>query len=620
MKLMETLNQCINAGHEMTKAIAIAQFNDDSPEARKITRRWRIGEAADLVGVSSQAIRDAEKAGRLPHPDMEIRGRVEQRVGYTIEQINHMRDVFGTRLRRAEDVFPPVIGVAAHKGGVYKTSVSVHLAQDLALKGLRVLLVEGNDPQGTASMYHGWVPDLHIHAEDTLLPFYLGEKDDVTYAIKPTCWPGLDIIPSCLALHRIETELMGKFDEGKLPTDPHLMLRLAIETVAHDYDVIVIDSAPNLGIGTINVVCAADVLIVPTPAELFDYTSALQFFDMLRDLLKNVDLKGFEPDIMKRAPVIPKHTLNTQPVEDTSLSTPAAPMVDSLIARVGVMARGNAITLPVCGRDVKFTLEVLRGDSVEKTSRVWSGNERDQELLTEDALDDLIPSFLLTGQQTPAFGRRVSGVIEIADGSRRRKAAALTESDYRVLVGELDDEQMAALSRLGNDYRPTSAYERGQRYASRLQNEFAGNISALADAENISRKIITRCINTAKLPKSVVALFSHPGELSARSGDALQKAFTDKEELLKQQASNLHEQKKAGVIFEAEEVITLLTSVLKTSSASRTSLSSRHQFAPGATVLYKGDKMVLNLDRSRVPTECIEKIEAILKELEKPAP
>jgi chromosome partitioning protein len=100
MGLMNTLDQCITAGHEMTKAIAIAQFNDDSPEARKITRRWRVGEAADLIGVSSQAIRDAEKAGRLPHPDMEMRGRVEQRVGYTIEQINHMRDVFGTRLRR----------------------------------------------------------------------------------------------------------------------------------------------------------------------------------------------------------------------------------------------------------------------------------------------------------------------------------------------------------------------------------------------------------------------------------------------------------------------------------------------------------------------------------------
>ncbi len=156
---------------------------------------------------------------------------------------------------------------------------------------------------------------------------------------------------------------------------------------------------------------------------------------------------------MKRAPVIPRHTANTQAAEDTS--APAAPMVDSLIARVGAMARGNAITLPVCGREVKFTLEVLRGDIVETASRVWSGNERDQELLTEDALDDLIPSFLLTGQQTPAFGRRVSDIIEIADGSRRRKAAILTESDYRILVGELDDEQMSALSRLGNDYRPT---------------------------------------------------------------------------------------------------------------------------------------------------------------------
>ena len=99
--------------------------------------------------------------------------------------------------------------------------------------------------------------------------------------------------------------------------------------------------------------------------------------------------------------------------------------------------------------------------------------------------------------------------------------------------------------------------------------------------ENISRKIITRCINTAKLPKSVVALFAHPGELSARSGEALQKAFADKEELLKQQAETLHDQKKAGLIFEAEEVISLLTSVLKQSSASRVNLSSRHQFAPG---------------------------------------
>ncbi|MGG7955142.1 ParB/RepB/Spo0J family plasmid partition protein [Klebsiella aerogenes] len=319
---------------------------------------------------------------------------------------------------------------------------------------------------------------------------------------------------------------------------------------------------------------------------------------------------------MKRAPVIPKHTMKTIPADTVQSPAPAAPMVDSLIARVGAMARGNTISLPVCGREVKFTLEAIPGNAVEELSRVWSGNERDQELLTEDALDDLIPSFLLAGQQTPAFGRRVSGIIEVADGSRRRKAAILTSSDYRILVGELDDEQMSALSRLGNDYRPTSAYERGQRYAHRLETEFAGNISALADAENISRKIISRCLNTAKLPRSVVALFSHPGELSARAGESLLKAFAGNEIVLEKQAAELHEQKNAGVIFEADELISLLTSVLKQTTSLRENLSSRHQYAPGASALYKGDKVIFNLDRSRLPAECIEKIEAILRELE----
>ncbi|HEO1574331.1 ParB/RepB/Spo0J family plasmid partition protein [Klebsiella aerogenes] len=319
---------------------------------------------------------------------------------------------------------------------------------------------------------------------------------------------------------------------------------------------------------------------------------------------------------MKRAPVIPKHTMKTTLADTAQSPAPAAPMVDSLIARVGAMARGNTISLPVCGREVKFTLETLPGNTVEEMSRVWSGNERDQELLTEDALDDLIPSFLLAGQQTPAFGRRVSGIIEVADGSRRRKAAILTSSEYRILVGELDDEQMSALSRLGNDYRPTSAFERGQRYAYRLDTEFAGNISALADAENISRKIISRCLNTARLPRTVVALFSHPGELSARAGESLLKAFAGKEELLERQAIKLHDQKKAGVIFEADELIMLLTSVLKQSTTDRKNLNLRHQYAPGASALYKGDKMILNLDRSRLPVEFFRKIEEVLKELE----
>ena len=297
MSLQQQLNECILRGAAMTKQMAEYQFGDDSPEARTITRRWGIQEVSKMVGVSQTTIRAAEEDGRLPVPDMVKKGFSEMREGYTVEQIHHMREVFGTAPRRPVGQPPVVVGVAAHKGGAYKTSTAVHLSQWLSLQGLRVLLVDATDPQATASLYHGYVPDLHIHADDTLLPFYLGERTDAYYAIKPTCWPSLDIIPSCLAIHRIESEVMPLAKAGELPVPPHELLRAAIASVWDDYDVVVLDSAPNLGIGTLNVVCASDVIITPTPAEMYDYSSAQQFFVTMRDLLAGVDLGGFEPDV-----------------------------------------------------------------------------------------------------------------------------------------------------------------------------------------------------------------------------------------------------------------------------------------------------------------------------------
>ena len=80
-------------------------------------------------------------------------------------------------------------------------------------------------------------------------------------------------------------------------------------------------------------------------------------------------------------------------------------------------ARGNAISSGMWTGSKIYSFEVLRGDSVESASRVWSGNERDQELLLPKMLWMIHSFILLTGQQTPAFGRRVSDVIEIADAA-----------------------------------------------------------------------------------------------------------------------------------------------------------------------------------------------------------
>lgn len=317
---------------------------------------------------------------------------------------------------------------------------------------------------------------------------------------------------------------------------------------------------------------------------------------------------------MKRAPIIPK-TLKV-PAPDFDSDTPAAPMVETLISRVSAMTKGNTILLPVCGREVRFTLETIPADQVEKGTTVWNGNERDQELLTEKALDDLIPSFLMSGQQNPAFGRKVAGGVEVSDGSRRRMAAILTSSEYRILVGDLDDEQMDSLCKIGNDYRPTSAYERGKRYSQRLHNEFNGNISSLAEAENISRKIITRCINTANLPREVIALFSQPGELSARAGESLAKAFKDHEAIILRQTEIMARRKAGGEKLEAESIIKHFYNAIENPQRKTQTSSEKRQYATGATAQYKGDKFIVSLDMSRVPQDVVEKIEAILTSLD----
>ena len=296
MSLKTVLEQCVRRGQVMTTQIARAQFGSDAPESRVITRRFGIKEAAELAGVSEPTIRAAEEVGKLPEPDTIKAGTISRRAGYTIYQIDNMREVFGTRPARPADSEPVVISVSVNKGGAYKTSSSVHIAQSYALQGYRTLIID-MDPQATASLYHGYVPELHITGADTVLPFMLGEKNDLSYAIKPTCWPQLDIIPSCLELHRIESEVYINHDEGKLSTAPHLLLRAGIETIWNNYDIIIIDSAPTLGVGTVNLVCAADVIIVPTPAELYDYVSSYQFFTMLNDVVSNIDLGGFEPDV-----------------------------------------------------------------------------------------------------------------------------------------------------------------------------------------------------------------------------------------------------------------------------------------------------------------------------------
>lgn len=288
---------------------------------------------------------------------------------------------------------------------------------------------------------------------------------------------------------------------------------------------------------------------------------------------------------------------------------PVSPMVSDLQRQLSSLS-GNSITLPVCGRNVTFKLEIVPADKVEMATMVWLGNERDQELLNESALADLIPSFLTSGQQNPAFARKISGIIEIADGSRRRKTAIITGTDYRVFVGELDDEQMQWLSQVGNDYRPTSAYERGKRYQRRLK-DFDGNVKALAEAEGIDRNIITRCINTAGLPKEILAIFQHPGELSARAGNDLFKVYQANEKAMLDGARQLLNMKQAGEILEPARIIQILHDVILMERLDKP--KTEKKYGNGVVAKYNGHFVTLKLDNRKIPSHLIDKIDALLE-------
>jgi chromosome partitioning protein len=111
----------------------------DPETGQKVGPSYSISKAAALVGRTASAIREAERDGRLPQRDRTASGH---RVQYTLEELDQMRAVFGTRPWRAPTDTPAVISVSNFKGGVGKSTVALHLAQHFAIHGYRVLFID----------------------------------------------------------------------------------------------------------------------------------------------------------------------------------------------------------------------------------------------------------------------------------------------------------------------------------------------------------------------------------------------------------------------------------------------------------------------------------------------
>jgi len=254
--------------------------------------RFPISRAAELVGRTSAAIRDAEKDGRLPVVERTASGR---RVAYTLAEINQMRAVFGTRpWRTAEDLLA-VIAVQNFKGGVGKSTVASHLAQYLAIKGYRVCLIDC-DSQGSSTALFGYVPDLDIQEADTLYRFFRHpEMDSLVYAVRETHWDGLYLIPANLHLYSAEYELAARVARA----EPNLLNRLTegIASIGDHFDVVILDPPPALGTISLSVMRAANALLVPIPPTVIDFASTVSFFAMLHETIETLEERQLPIDL-----------------------------------------------------------------------------------------------------------------------------------------------------------------------------------------------------------------------------------------------------------------------------------------------------------------------------------
>ncbi len=178
-----------------------------------------------------------------------------------------------------------IIALANQKGGVGKTTTTINLAASLATLEKTVLVVDA-DPQANASSGLG----VDIKEVETSLYECIIDKTDVRDAIYTTDIDGLDIIPSHIDLVGAEIEMLN------LENRENVMANL-LAPIKNDYDYILIDCSPSLGLITVNALTAANSVIIPVQCEFFALEGISKLLNTIRiikqKLNPKLEIEGF---------------------------------------------------------------------------------------------------------------------------------------------------------------------------------------------------------------------------------------------------------------------------------------------------------------------------------------
>ena len=226
-----------------------------------------------------------------------------------------------------------VIALCNQKGGVGKTTTTISLGAALAEDGRRVLAVDF-DPQGALSAGLG-VP---THDVTTIYDLLLSRSKDPLEAIQKTGVPGLDVIPANIDLSAAEVHLVNEVAREQI-------LAGVLRRLSADYDVILIDCQPSLGLLTVNALTAAHGVLIPLECEFFALRGVallIETIDKVRDRLNPaIELDGI------LATMYDSRTLHSREV----------------LERV-VDAFGDKVLETVIGRTVKFPDASVAGSPI----------------------------------------------------------------------------------------------------------------------------------------------------------------------------------------------------------------------------------------------------------------